>query len=155
MMAQGLSGITKDLTKISSKSAIKFIVPEDAHSALFKWVAALTGSKNTLKGTGFFLGSSLLAAMGFEGALRAMAGGLAIILATTSLLLSVDIGKSKSKVKFKSIFSKTHEINLLSAARFFLFGARDVWFVVGIPIFFLRRTGSGASWKWEAFWPFG
>ena len=73
MIAQALSGIAKDLTKMSSKSAIKVVVPEGQESALFKWVARLTGSKNALKGLGFFVGGALLAAFGFVGALVGMA----------------------------------------------------------------------------------
>ena len=141
--AQGLSGIAKDLTKMSSKSAIKLVVPDDAHSALFKWVALLTGSKNALKGVGFFMGAALLAGLGFAHALWAMAAGLMIILAASVALLPSNMGKAKAKVKFTKILSKTRAINLLSAARFFLFGARDVWFVVGVPIFLHEIIGWG------------
>ena len=139
--AQGLSGIAKDLTKMSSKSAIKLVVPDDAHSTLFKWVALLTGSKNALKGIGFFLGGALLAGLGFVHALWAMAAGLVIILVAAVTLLPGDMGKVKTKVKFTKILSKSRAINLLSAARFFLFGARDVWFVVGVPIFLYEVIG--------------
>jgi len=139
--AQGLSGIAKDLTKMSSKSAIKLVVPDDAHSALFKWVALLTGSKNALKGAGFFLGGFLLATLGFEHSLWSMAGGLAVVLIAAIAFLPGGLGKAKTKVKFSRIFSKSRAINLLSAARFFLFGARDVWFVVGVPIFLYEVLG--------------
>ena len=139
--AQGLSGIAKDLTKMSSKSAIKLVVPDDAHSTLFKWVALLTGSKNALKGIGFFLGAALLAGLGFVHALWAMAAGLVIILVAAVTLLPGDMGKVKTKVKFTKILSKSRAINLLSAARFFLFGARDVWFVVGVPVFLYEVIG--------------
>ena len=141
--AQGLSGIAKDLTKMSSKSAIKLVMPDDAHSALFKWVALLTGSKNALKGVGFFMGAALLEGLGFVHALWAMAAGLMIILAASVALLPSSMGKAKAKVKFTKILSKTRAINLLSAARFFLFGARDVWFVVGVPIFLHEIIGWG------------
>ncbi|MBO88463.1 MAG: MFS transporter [Rickettsiales bacterium] len=141
--AQGLSGIAKDLTKMSSKSAIKLMIPSDAHSTLFKWVALLTGSKNALKGIGFFMGTALLTSLGFEQALWAMAAGLFVILVTSISLLPSGIGKSKAKVKFTKILSKTRAINLLSAARFFLFSARDVWFVVGVPIFLHEVIGWG------------
>ena len=139
--AQGLSGIAKDLTKMSSKSAIKLVVPEDEHSALFKWVALLTGSKNALKGAGFFLGAALLAGLGFVHALWAMAAGLFVILIAAVALLPADLGKAKATVKFTQILSKSRAINLLSAARFFLFGARDVWFVVGVPLFLYEVIG--------------
>lgn len=135
MTAQALSGIAKDLTKMSSKSAIKLLVPEGNDSALFKWVAILTGSKNALKGLGFLIGGVLLTWLGFAGALRAMAAALGLVLIGSMLSLKQDMGKSKAKVKFKQLFSKSREINMLSLARFFLFGSRDVWFVVGLPIF--------------------
>jgi hypothetical protein len=135
MAAQALSGIAKDLTKMSAKSAIKVIVPDNADGTLFKWVARLTGSKNALKGVGFFVGGALLAAFGFVGALVGMAGALVVVLLATAASLSGDLGRSKKKVKFTSILSKSSEINWLSAARLFLFAARDVWFVVGLPVF--------------------
>ena len=135
MMAQALSGVAKDLTKMSAKSAIKVIVPDGTDGALFKWVARLTGSKNALKGVGFFVGGALLAAFGFVGALVGMAGVLVVVLLATVASLSGDLGRSKKKIKFTSLLSKSSEINWLSAARLFLFAARDVWFVVGLPVF--------------------
>ena len=135
MSSQALSGIAKDLTKMSAKTAIKVLIPDDAHSALFKWVALLTGSKNALKGVGFFLGGLLLSMFGFAGALVAMAAGLAVVLALSAVALPGQMGQAKAKVKFSSILSKSQNINVLSAARFFLFGSRDVWFVVGLPVF--------------------
>jgi MFS family permease len=140
MIAQAFSGIAKDLTKMSTKSAIRLVVPQDAHSALFKWVAILTGSKNALKGVGFFVGSALLGAFGFVNSLWTMAGGLCLLL-LTGLLLPKGMGKIKAKVKFKQLFSKSPEINILSASRFFLFGSRDVWFVVGLPVFLRSVLG--------------
>jgi hypothetical protein len=135
MVAQALSGIAKDLTKMSAKSAIKVIVPDGTDGALFKWVARLTGSKNALKGVGFFVGGALLSAFGFVGALVGMAVALAVVLLATVASLSGDLGRSKKRVKFTSLLSKSSEINWLSAARLFLFAARDVWFVVGLPVF--------------------
>lgn len=141
MASQSLSGIAKDLTKMSSKSAIKLVVPPNAEGALFKWVAILTGSKNALKGVGFFLGGALLSTVGFNNGLWIMVGGLILVLSLSVLFLKQDMGKTKSKVPFKQILSKTPEINILSAARFFLFGARDVWFVVGMPLYMYSVLG--------------
>ncbi len=135
MGAQALSGIAKDLTKMSSKSAIKVLIPEGAEGTLFKWVAILTGSKNALKGAGFFLGGVLLASLGFRVSLLVMAGGLALVLAAAIVNLPGNLGQAKKKVKFTAILSKSQNINRLSAARMFLFGSRDVWFVVGLPVF--------------------
>jgi predicted MFS family arabinose efflux permease len=135
MAAQALSGIAKDLTKMSSKSSIKVLIPEDATSSLFKWVALLTGSKNALKGVGFFLGGLLLAVLGFKAALWGMAGALFVVLVGSTASLPPMLGRSKRKPKFVGIFSKSREVNVLSAARLFLFGARDIWFVVAVPVF--------------------
>ena len=143
MASQALSGIAKDLTKMSSKSAIKALLPEDASSSLFRWVAILTGSKNALKGAGFFLGAALLSALGYRPSLWAMAGALLAVLVGSTLSLPGEMGKAKSKTKFSQLFSKSREINVLSAARFFLFGARDIWFVVGVPVFLSAGLGWG------------
>lgn len=143
MAAQALSGIAKDLTKMSSKSSIKLLVPEGAESKLFKWVALLTGSKNALKGAGFFLGGVLLSALGFAASLWAMAAGLVIVLVVCVLSLPSEMGKSKRKKAFDGLFAKSREVNVLSAARFFLFGARDIWFVVGVPVFLSVQLGWG------------
>jgi predicted MFS family arabinose efflux permease len=139
MSAQALSGIAKDLTKMSAKSAIKVLVPKGADSSLFKWVSALTGSKNALKGVGFFLGGMLLGALGFRGSLLAMAAGISLTLAFSTASLPRDLGRAKGKAKFSQMFSKNRSVNVLSAARFFLFGARDIWFVVGVPVFLATR----------------
>jgi predicted MFS family arabinose efflux permease len=142
MASQALSGIAKDLTKMSSKSAVKALVPTDAkEGSLYKWVAILTGSKNALKGAGFFLGGAMLGWLGFAPSLWAMAGALLLVLLTCAIALPRDIGRAKQKVGFGGIFSMTPAVNILSAARFFLFGARDVWFVVGLPVFLYDQLG--------------
>jgi len=137
MSAQALSGIAKDLNKMSAKASIKTILPADKSSnpQLFKWVAILTGSKNSLKGLGFFLGTLLLQLFDFRGALIVLASGLLIVLIISLILLPSGLGKSKNKAKFSQAFSKTPAINWLSAARFFLFGSRDIWFVVALPVY--------------------
>ena len=140
MFSQALSGIAKDLTKMSSKSAIKLLV-SDQHDTLFKWVAILTGSKNALKGVGFLLGGLLLTNLGFRPSLWLMAGLLTIILLCSLFYLSEDIGKSKQKVKLKQLLSKSRELNLLSSARLLLFAARDIWFVVALPVFLKSSLG--------------
>ncbi len=135
MTAQALSGIAKDLNKMSAKSSIKLLVPEEAKSTLFRWVALLTGSKNALKGLGFFLGALLLNTIGFKAALVSMAAVLLAIALISVLHLKNDLGKSKFKVKFSQMFSPSPELNYLSAARLFLFAARDVWFVIALPVY--------------------
>ncbi|WP_415753379.1 organoarsenical effux MFS transporter ArsJ [Pseudomonas leptonychotis] len=135
MGAQALSGIAKDLNKMSAKSSIKLLVPGDQQGRLYQWVAILTGSKNALKGVGFFMGGALLALLGFGGAVLAMAAVLALVWLASLLLLKKDLGKAKAKPKFRELLSKSRAINLLSAARLFLFGARDVWFVVALPVY--------------------
>ncbi|MGB8860223.1 MAG: organoarsenical effux MFS transporter ArsJ [Ilumatobacteraceae bacterium] len=140
MAAQALSGIAKDLTKMSSKSAVK-TVAGDGDGALFRLVAILTGSKNALKGVGFFLGAALLSWIGYDAALFAMAGALAVTMVALLIFLDEDIGKSKKKPPLRSVLSKSESINRLSAARFFLFGSRDIWFVVALPVFLADELG--------------
>ena len=140
MAAQALSGVAKDLTKMSSKSAVKTIAGT-SDGALFRLVAILTGSKNALKGVGFFLGSALLAWLGYDTSLVVMAVVLAFVVIALIILLDEDIGKSKKKAPLRSIFSKSSAINRLSFARFFLFGSRDIWFVVALPVFLSTELG--------------
>ena len=141
MGCQALSGIAKDLTKMSAKSAVKALVPAGDESGLFKWVALLTGSKNALKGAGFFLGGFLLTALGFRGALTAMAGGVALVLVCVLSVLPASIGQAKKKVPFSGILSNSPGVNRLSLARMALFAARDVWFVVSVPVFLASILG--------------
>lgn len=143
MGAQALSGIAKDLNKMSAKSSIKLLVPGGEQGTLYKWVAVLTGSKNALKGVGFFLGGALLALVGFRGSVLGMAGVLASIWIGSLFFLERDLGKAKVKPKFRDIWSKSRAINVLSAARLFLFGARDVWFVVALPVYLSTTFGWG------------
>lgn len=149
MIAQALSGIAKDLNKMSAKSAIKLLVPENAESKLYQWVAILTGSKNTLKGVGFFLGGVLLTLLGFKGAIIVMATLLIVVWIVSLFYLKEDLGKAKNKPKFNEIFSKSSAINRLSAARMFLFGARDVWFVVALPVYL------AVTFQWDHWWVSG
>ncbi len=135
MIAQALSGIAKDLNKMSAKSSIKLLVPDSDQGGLYKWVALLTGSKNALKGVGFFLGGLLLALLGFAGSVLAMALALAGVWMLSLSLLKKDLGKAKARPKFRELLSKSRRINILSAARLFLFGARDVWFVIALPVY--------------------
>ncbi len=134
VLAQGICGVAKDLTKTASKSAIK-LTAGDASGRLFRWVAFFTGSKNAMKGLGFFLGGLLLEALGFRGALWAMAAMLGAILVAVVLSLPPLMGKAKASRSARELFAKNRGVNLLAAARLFLFGARDVWFVVGLPVF--------------------
>ncbi|PSF05134.1 MFS transporter [Marinobacter fuscus] len=141
MAAQALSGIAKDLNKMSAKSGIKLLVPDEQQGRLYAWVALLTGSKNALKGLGFFLGGVLLMAAGFTGAVAAMAVALTLVWLASLFLLGQDLGKSKAKPRFREILSKSQAINVLSAARMLLFGARDVWFVVALPVYMATVFG--------------
>lgn len=141
MVAQALSGIAKDLTKMSSKSAVKLIVPEGRSDTLFRWVAVLTGSKNALKGVGFFVGGLLLTVVGFQPAL-----GVLIALTLTAIIVVLwmmrgDLGTPNRGARFANMFSNNRAVNLLAAARVFLFASRDVWFVVGLPVFLRVELG--------------
>lgn len=139
MLAQALSGIAKDLNKMSAKSSIKALVKDDG--GLYRWVALLTGSKNTLKGAGFFLGGALLAAWGFRGAITTLLILLITAFALSAILLEQRAGVASFKPKFLDIFSKSAAINRLSAARFFLFASRDIWFVVALPVYLQSQLG--------------
>jgi predicted MFS family arabinose efflux permease len=141
MAAQALSGIAKDLNKMSAKASVKLIAGDGGGSRLFRWVALLTGSKNALKGGGFFVGAALLEWVGFRGALMVLAGTLLLVLIATAALLPSGVGKMSAKPKFRQVFSRVPAINWLSAARFFLFGSRDVWFVVALPVFLVEVAG--------------
>jgi len=141
MAIQALSGIAKDLTKMSSKTAVKFLIPEDQSSSLFKWVAVLTGSKNAIKGAGFFAGGFLLQKLGFDVALWTLAGIIVLALISSLFFLPGEIGAAKPKSKLKGLFEQKREIKILSAARVFLFGARDIWFVVAVPVFLAATFG--------------
>ncbi|WP_226898490.1 organoarsenical effux MFS transporter ArsJ [Mangrovicoccus algicola] len=143
MCVQGVSGVAKDLAKMSSKSAVKLLAPEGA--GLFRWVAVLTGSKNAVKGLGFLLGAALLAGIGFDGAVLGMAAVLAVILACVAVFMPAGLPKGRKGAKISEVFSRSSNVNWLSAARVFLFGARDVWFVVGIPIYFYAVLSDGSE----------
>lgn len=144
MAVQGLSGVAKDLAKMSSKSAVKLLAPTEG-DGLFRWVAALTGSKNAVKGLGFLLGAVLLGTIGFTGAVTAMATALAVIMAAVLWRMPPGLPAGRAGVKFREVFSKDANINRLSIARVFLFGARDVWFVVGIPVYFYAVLSDGTT----------
>ena len=139
MFAQGICGVAKDLTKTASKSAIKIAEnaakAEDSDGRLFRWVAWFTGSKNAMKGFGFFLGGLLLELLGFRGALWAMAAALSLVLLGVVVSLPPMLGKAKASKSARELFGKNRGVNLLAIARVALFGARDVWFVVGVPVF--------------------
>jgi hypothetical protein len=144
MLVQGASGMAKDLAKMSSKSAVKLLAPS-GDGGLFRWVAILTGSKNMVKGLGFLMGATLLATLGFVWSVLGMAAILVVILLAVLIAMPAGLPKSRKGVKFSEVFSKSANVNWLSAARVFLFGARDVWFVVGIPIYFYAVLSDGTT----------
>ncbi len=141
MVAQALSGIAKDLTKMSSKSAVKMVVADDEPGVLYRWVAILTGSKNALKGVGFFLGGLLLTVTSFRTAMLLLAAFVLTALLATVPFMHGDLGRADRKAKFKQMFSNNRAVNILAAARIFLFASRDVWFVVGLPVFLRSELG--------------
>ncbi len=144
MVVQGASGVAKDLAKMSAKSAVKLLAPS-GQGGLFRWVAILTGSKNAVKGLGFLLGAALLASIGFTWAVLLMAAILAAILLAILVAMPPGLPKGRKGAKLSEVFSRSANVNWLSAARVFLFGARDVWFVVGIPIYFHAVLSDGSA----------
>lgn len=143
MAVQGVSGVAKDLAKMSSKSAVKLLAPAEEQGALFRWVALLTGSKNAVKGLGFFIGAAALGLLGFKAAVLVMGVALAAIFAAVLAFMPPGLPRGKKSAKFSEVFSKNANVNRLSAARLFLFGARDAWFVVGVPIYFYSVLSDG------------
>lgn len=144
MLVQGLSGVAKDLSKMSAKSAVKLLAPT-TQGGLFRWVALLTGSKNAVKGLGFLTGAVLLGLAGFDMSITGMALFLTVILLTLTFKMPAGLPKGRKNARFKEVFSKSSNVNWLSFARVFLFGARDVWFVVGIPIYFYAVLSDGTE----------
>lgn len=144
MAVQGVSGVAKDLSKMSAKSAVKLLAPPE-QGGLFRWVAVLTGSKNAVKGCGFLIGAVLLGLVGLKTAVLGMAGGLALILGLIIWKMPAGLPTGRKDAKFRDVFSKNANINWLSFARVFLFAARDVWFVVGIPIYFYAVLSDGSE----------
>jgi hypothetical protein len=142
MAVQGVSGVAKDLAKMSAKSAVKVLAPAEG-GGLFRWVALLTGSKNAVKGAGFLVGAALLALAGFGAAVLGMAAALTLILSAVAVFMPAGLPRGRKGAKFTEVFSSDRNINWLSAARLFLFGARDVWFVVGIPVYFYAILSDG------------
>ena len=150
MCAQALSGIAKDLNKMSAKSSIKLVVEGGPDGKLFRWVAGLTGSKNAMKGLGFFLGGLLLLGLGFQGAIYVLLAPIVIAIVFSLVLLRKELGKTTNKPKFREVFSASTAVNRLSAARFFLFGSRDIWFVIALPVY-LSETLNWSHWQIGAF----
>ncbi len=142
---QAISGVAKDLTKTSAKSSVKILSPRNRDDIVFQWVAKLTGSKNAAKGLGFFLGCALIAFVGFSLGLIALGLILLTVFLFLTTLMPPELPAGTKNVKFVNIFSRNKKINLLSLARLFLFGARDVWFVVGIPLFFIEMFSDGST----------
>ena len=144
VVAQGIAGLAKDITKTASKSAIK-VVKIDEDEGLFRWVAWFTGSKNAMKGVGFFLGGVMLTTIGFRGGLWLMAGLLGLLAVLVVFTLPSKLGAGVASRTIKELFSKSSAVNTIALARIFLFGARDTWFVVALPVFLY---GNGWSF-WE------
>ncbi len=144
--AQGLCGIAKDFTKTASKTAVK-LTGSHSRTGLFRWIAWFTGSKNAMKGAGFFAGALGLSVIGMQATLLVMAVMLGAMLSVVFRGAPGTLGQDRPSHSIKSLFTKTQAVNLLAAARIFLFGARDIWFVVGLPVFL-----AGAGWD---FWAIG
>ena len=148
-LIQGLAGVAKDLTKTSSKSAVKLLVPSQARGGeggtLFRWVARLTGAKNAIKGVGFFVGAALLASVGYMVGLWLMALVLAAILTGSLVLMPEGLPKGKP-VPLTNIFKTNSLVVRLSIARLFLFASRDAWFVIALPIFMTNLAVNLFGW---------
>jgi predicted MFS family arabinose efflux permease len=150
MAAQALSGVAKDLTKMSAKSAVRLLVPDDAPGMLYRWVAVLTGSKNALKGVGFFIGGLMLATVGFRAGLLMLLALVAAALVLVLVAMRADLGRPDAGARFRQMFSNSRSVNLLAGARVLLFASRDAWFVIGVPVY-LRTVLGWGFWEVGAF----
>jgi len=146
MGAQGLCGVAKDFTKTAAKTVVK-LTGSRGRGRLFRWIAWFTGSKNAMKGGGFFAGSLGLSSIGMSATLLVMAALLCVLTGLIVWGVPAGFGRASPSRSVRSLFSKTHAVNLLAAARIFMFGARDIWFVIGLPVF-LAQSG------WD-FWAVG
>ena len=143
-LVQGVAGVAKDLTKTGAKSAVKRLAPSGApDGTLFRLVALLTGSKNAIKGAGFLLGGVLLGAAGYRDALLLLAAGLTVVFVAVTAFPQGGLGPADPQRRARELFSTSQAVNRLAAARTFLFGARDAWFVVGIPVYFHSVLSDG------------
>lgn len=136
MATQVLSGIAKDLAKTAAKSYVRTLAPADDGAdphGLLRLVAWMTGSKNTTKGLGFFVGGALLATVGFRWTNAGMAVLLTTLLLGAFLLLPPMAGKAKATLR--SVTTQPAPVRWLAAARLFLFGSRDAWFSIALPLF--------------------
>lgn len=141
---QALSGVAKDFMKISCKTIPKLVTKKDAdeESSLFKLYSIVTGLKNSFKGFGFIFGALLTNFLGFEIAVYVLVGIVVVIVPAVVWGIDKDAGKAREFPGFNlKIFKKPWNINVLSLARFFLFGSRDVWFEVAAPLFFRNIIG--------------
>ncbi|MCR9247010.1 MAG: organoarsenical effux MFS transporter ArsJ [bacterium] len=142
MLTQVLSGVAKDFAKTASKSYVRKLAPDAKAGALFRAVAVLTGSKNAIKGFGFFVGGALLATLGFQSTNVAIAVALTGMTALALALLPRVPGTPDKAVT--SVFAHDSAVNWLAAARLFLFGSRDAWFAIALPLFLTT------IWHWQS-----
>jgi MFS family permease len=144
-IAQMLSGISKDLVKLGGKAVTKLVTPDSKQGVLYKRVSMITGLKNSLKGVGYFLGGALVQ-WSYFGALGVMMGIVLLAIPWPALGLESGLGRTRREnITWRSVFKKNHNIQALSAARFFLFASRDAWFDVPLPFYLRSKEGFG----WE------
>jgi len=132
-LTQILSGVAKDFVKNSAKSYVKALQPENQGARLFRWVAWMTGSKNAMKGVGFFAGGALLGWVGFSGTNLGLGG--ALIAASAFSAVTLPSIKGRANARLRGVVLHDTSVLWLSGARLFLFGSRDTWFAVALPLF--------------------
>ena len=133
MATQVLSGIAKDLAKTAAKSYVKQLAPTADGHRLFGLVAFVTGSKNAVKGLGFFAGGALLAWCGFQATNLALGGILLAMALLAARMLPPLPGRPQTA--WRDVLQQGPALRWLALARAFLFGSRDVWFAVALPVF--------------------
>lgn len=143
MATQVLSGIAKDLAKNAAKSYVRVLAPAAPAGPLFRLIAGMTGSKNAMKGLGFFAGGALLASAGFRGtnlALAVLLLGMLLVAAHT-----LPGTAPRARPALAAVLVQTAPVHWLALARLFLFGSRDAWFAVALPLFLSAAWGLGSG----------
>jgi len=133
---QALSGIAKDLMKLSCKSMPKLVSKPGDDDKLFVLVAWVTGLKNSFKGFGSIVGAILINFTSLVTSVCVLLGIIGLIVPAPILYMDKFLGMNKKNAVFNlKVLQKGRDVNVLSLARFFLFGARDIWYEIAAPLF--------------------
>ena len=140
---QAFSGVAKDFMKLTGKSTPKLVTRAGQEGRLFRIVAWLTGMKNSFKGAGSLLGAALVGTIGYNYTLLVLVFIVALFIPVAFVYMDHRLGKQAvgKKIDWNRVFRKGRDVNVLSAARFWLFGSRDIWFEIALPLFLKNSLG--------------